>query len=289
MDTQTVYRHSVGTRAALLGLALFTLAIVGGSSFLAPTASALRLRAEANLEAPALALMTEGDVFSGQDLIFGDAYDDGTTKPEIPLPEHTLVGYVTTGGTVLNVRSGPGLTYTNVAQVSNGTALTVLKTENGWCEILFQNSLAYVSADYVRVMTQEEYDEYKSGADFRGEQIAVAAQEHLGKPYVYGGNGPDTFDCSGFTKYMYAQFGYTLNRTATDQLENGVSVEQDELQAGDLVFFRSEGTVKPVSHVGIYIGEGSFIHASTNQYQIRIDKLDSGYYAGIYVYGRHII
>lgn len=285
METIHSRSGSAQQRVLLLMFLLLTVTIVGLGT---PSASALRLRAEANLSAPAIALITPGDAFTGHELIFGDPYDDGMVKPEIVLPENPLVGYVTTGGTVLNVRSGPGLSYTTVAQINGGSLLTVLKSENGWCEILFQNALAYVSSDYVRVMTQVEYDTYKSSTDYRGEQIVAAAQEHLGKPYVYGGNGPDSFDCSGFTKYMYAQFGHTLNRTATDQLQNGVSVEKDELQAGDLVFFRSEGTVKPVSHVGIYVGEGSFIHASTNQYQIRIDKLDSGYFSEIYVYGRHI-
>ena len=121
-----------------------------------------------------------------------------------------------------------------------------------------------------------------------GQQIVDYAKQFLGTPYSWGGNGPNSFDCSGFTKYVYAHFGYTLNRTATDQLSNGTSVSKGELQVGDLVFFKAN-TSKPVSHVGIYIGGGQFIHASTNTYTVKIDNLDSGYYSRVYVYGRHIL
>ena len=121
-----------------------------------------------------------------------------------------------------------------------------------------------------------------------GEEIAAYAQNFLGTPYVYGGSSTSGFDCSGFTKYVYGQFGYTLNRTATDQLSNGVSVSKDELQPGDLVFFKYR-TSKPVSHVGIYIGSGQFVHASTNSYAVQIDDLSSGHYANVYVYGRRVV
>lgn len=263
------------SRAGFLFALLLVFTVSGISQFGSVEAHALRLRSEPNLVAPSIALITKEEVTDG---------------PNIEIPENALRAFVNTDGTVLNVRSGPGTTYTTLGQVSNGTVMIVLSHEDGWCKVLYQDtSIAYVSEDYVKLMTQQEYEEYKASADYRGEQIAAAAHEYLGRPYVYGGNGPDNFDCSGFTKYLYAQFGYTLNRTATDQLDNGVSVEKDELQAGDLVFFRSPGTVKPVSHVGVYIGAGEFIHASTNDYRVRIDSLDTGYFEGIYVYGRHIV
>ncbi|MDD5937949.1 MAG: C40 family peptidase, partial [Clostridiales bacterium] len=80
---------------------------------------------------------------------------------------------------------------------------------------------------------------------------------------------------------------YTLNRTATGQLSNGTAVSKSELRPGDLVFFKSGGS-KPVSHVGIYVGNGQFIHASTNTYSIRYDSLTSGYFSNTYVYARRI-
>ena len=121
-----------------------------------------------------------------------------------------------------------------------------------------------------------------------GQQVVDYAKQYLGTPYVYGGNGPNSFDCSGFTKFVYKHFGYTLNRTATDQLSNGVSVSRSDLQPGDLVFFKYN-TSKPVSHVGIYIGEGQFIHASTNTYSVKIDSMNSGHYDRVFVYARRIL
>ena len=121
-----------------------------------------------------------------------------------------------------------------------------------------------------------------------GQQVVDYAKQYLGTPYVYGGNGPNSFDCSGYTSYVYRHFGYTLNRTASGQLSNGVSVSKSELQPGDLVFFKDGGS-KPVSHVGIYIGGGQFIHASTSTYEVRINDLTSGYYNNVYVYARRIL
>lgn len=99
---------------------------------------------------------------------------------------------------------------------------------------------------------------------------------------------PNSFDCSGFTSYVYRHFGYTCNRTASTQLSNGVSVSKSELQPGDLVFFKYN-TSKAASHVGIYIGSGEFIHASTNTYTVKIDNLTYGHYNNVYVGARRIL
>ena len=121
-----------------------------------------------------------------------------------------------------------------------------------------------------------------------GQQVVDYAKQYLGCPYVYGGNGPSSFDCSGYTSYVYRHFGYTLNRTASTQLSNGTSVSKSELQPGDLVFFKYN-TSKAASHVGIYIGGGQFIHASTNTYTVKIDDLTRGHYANVYVGARRIL
>lgn len=270
------------SRTAMIGAVLLLAATIGGTHFGVVKADALLLRADANLTAPALALISLDDTS-------GNPQGPAFPKPAIELPENPLLAYVDTGSTLLNVRSGPGTAYATLGQVSGGSVLTVLSNENGWCKVLYQDAIAYLCTDYVRVLTSAEWDSLKESAQYRGEQLAIYAQEFLGCPYVYGANGPDSFDCSGFTKYVYAHFGSTLNRTATDQLSNGTAVEMAELTPGDLVFFRSAGTVKPVSHVGLYIGNGNFVHASTNNDQVRIDQLDSGYYAEVFVGGRHVV
>ena len=102
--------------------------------------------------------------------------------------------------------------------------------------------------------------------------------EYLGVPYVWGGSSPSGFDCSGFTQYVMRACGYSIYRTATDQLENGYAVSYSDLQPGDLVFFeRTYNTDAPASHVGIYVGGGEFIHAGGSY--VKISSLSSDYYA----------
>jgi len=110
----------------------------------------------------------------------------------------------------------------------------------------------------------------------------------LGTPYVWGGTTPRGFDCSGFTKYVYAQMGYTLDRTAAQQLNNGTSISKSELEIGDLVFFKNTyNTNAAASHVGIYIGDNQFIHAADGG--VKITSLDHSYYAPRYVGARSVI
>ncbi|RBY84322.1 C40 family peptidase [Blastococcus sp. TF02A-26] len=109
-------------------------------------------------------------------------------------------------------------------------------------------------------------------------QTAVdTAMAQVGKPYQYGGSGPDSFDCSGLTSFAYRAAGIELPRTSRDQATVGVPVDDVyALQPGDLLFFYS-----PVSHVGIYIGNGQMVHASTEGQPVSIvDAKDMPEYAG---------
>lgn len=117
-----------------------------------------------------------------------------------------------------------------------------------------------------------------------GVQIEEKALSFLGTPYVWGGESPAGFDCSGFTKYVFGLFGISLPRTAAEQASIGTPVPESSLQPGDLVFFDTEGGI---SHVGIYIGNGKFISAAGSD--IRISNLHNPYYWGPrYVLARHI-
>ena len=112
--------------------------------------------------------------------------------------------------------------------------------------------------------------------------IVAYAKQFMGTPYVYGGNGPNAFDCSGFVKYVFANAGIGLSRTATAQSGDGVAVSRSNLQTGDLIFFDTiSGNSKPIDHVGIYIGDGQFIHCSTSK-GVTISDLSSGYYSRNY-------
>lgn len=99
-----------------------------------------------------------------------------------------------------------------------------------------------------------------------------AAMSKLGSPYVYGATGPNNFDCSGLMLWAYGQAGITLPRTSREQSTFGAAVPRDQLQPGDLVFYYS-----PVSHVGMYIGEGKMIHAPDTGDVVKISPLQSQY------------
>ena len=127
-----------------------------------------------------------------------------------------------------------------------------------------------------------------SSSSSAGDAIVAAAKEYLGVPYVWGGASPSGFDCSGFTQYVLRICGYSINRTATAQLDNGYSVSYSDLQPGDLVFFHNTyNTDAPASHVGIYVGGGEFIHAGGSY--VKISSLSSDYYATRYVGARRIV
>lgn len=119
------------------------------------------------------------------------------------------------------------------------------------------------------------------------EQLVSFAKKYLNTGYVYGGTSPHGFDCSGFTRFVYNNFGYDMPRRSQDQMNLGIPVSQKNLAPADLVFFSTSKT-KQVNHVGIYIGEGKFIHASSGSRRIRINYLYEPYYKTRYQGGRRV-
>lgn len=122
----------------------------------------------------------------------------------------------------------------------------------------------------------------------KGEEIVAYAKQFLGRKYVYGGSGPNTFDCSGFTMYVYKHFGYSMGHSAVTQAGLGKYVSKSNLQPGDLVIFNDSAN-RSIGHVGIYVGGGNFIHASSGSGKIIISSLSGSYYNTRYVTGRRII
>ena len=248
----------------------------------------LNLRSEASTDAAVLATLdygTQVDVLSTS--------DDGTwhkvtyngmtgymSGDYLQVTEEQLYGQVMDGP--LNIRSGPGTEHGTVGSLSTGAVVEIEELVGGyggWYKI----EQGYVSSDYVA-----QVDASVAASSGKGSQIAQYALQYVGCPYVYGGSSPSGFDCSGFTTYVMKHFGYSINRTASGQMDNGTSVSKSQLQPGDLVFFNSGNSSKRATHVGIYTGNGQFVHASTSTTGVIISDLNSSYYSSTYVGARRL-
>ncbi|SMC67365.1 C40 family peptidase [Sporomusa malonica] len=117
----------------------------------------------------------------------------------------------------------------------------------------------------------------RSKSDRRiGQQIAGFAQSYLGVPYVWGGSGAGGFDCSGFIHYVYERYGIALPRVADEQYDAGRRIPLADIEPGDLVFY---STYAPgPSHVGIYVGNGQFVHASSGAGEVTLTAMSKAYY-----------
>lgn len=131
------------------------------------------------------------------------------------------------------------------------------------------------------VARQKQY-----GTDYLREALVKTAKDFIGVPYLWGGASfDDGFDCSGLTMTVYQLNGLNLPRNSKKQYDAGTVVNKNDLQKGDLVFFSLKGK-NSVSHVGIYIGDGKFIHASSHGKKIQIDSLSSNYFTNQYIGGK---
>ena len=109
-----------------------------------------------------------------------------------------------------------------------------------------------------------------------GQKIANLAKSLLGTPYKYGGASPRGFDCSGLVYYTHGQFGIRTPRTSSQQYKYAKNIKLNELSSGDLIFFTLNN--KSVSHVGIYIGKGKFVHAPKSGKQVAVNHLNDNYW-----------
>lgn len=276
------------------------------------TGDGLRLREEPNTSSEILTTLQTGTCVAvledARDGWYKVSYRDQTgylsadyVEVSTRLDADLGTGRVTTGGSSLNMRSGPGTEHSKVMSLSNNTLVKITGIENGWYKIEHNGKTGYVSSDYLATCSAPQASGgYRPAADptgaigsglstKAGSEIAAYAETFLGTPYVYGGNGPDSFDCSGFVKYVFAHFGYSINRTASTQLSNGTAVSKDQLQPGDIVFFKNAGDTHAASHVGIYIGGETFIHASSDTRQVEYSSLVTSNNAKKYIAARRIV
>lgn len=128
--------------------------------------------------------------------------------------------------------------------------------------------------------------EVSRGSNYVSRRVISESMNYLGVPYVFGGTSPSGFDCSGYVRFVFAQAGISLPRTADAQYEVGYAISTDELRPGDLVFF-STYEAGP-SHVGIYLGDGNFINASSSR-GVSVASIYGGYWGSCYIGARRVL
>jgi len=209
-----------------------------------------------------------------------------TGLPTSPEAESAVKnGKVTLTSGYLNIRSSPSEKGGKIGIIPNHTVLPLEEYVSGWYRITFRGITGYVAERYI-IPTEEKV----LSRDEVAAKLTNLASSFLGTPYMYGASGPDSFDCSGFPSYVYRQIGYPLNRTAAAQFTgNGVSVDISELRTGDLVFFREFGSTAAATHVGIYLENGEFIHASSSGSSVKYGSLTSSWFASRYVGAKRVI
>ena len=187
----------------------------------------------------------------------------------------------------VNFRSGPSTSYSIISTLSKGTKVEVISTTNNWSKIIYDGKIGYVSSEYLSKSIDLND---KTSTLETTDKIISYAKGLLGKKYVWADEGPDTFDCSGFTWYVYKNVAkISIPRTSKDQGVYGTYVSIKNLKPADLVFFDTVGVKDNIiSHVGIYIGNNQFIHASSSKGKVVISNLEN-YYLDRFVNGRRIL
>ena len=234
-----------------------------------------------------------------------------TTEPaeQTPATTEPQTGYISASS--VNVRASASTSANVVTTLTRNTEVTIEGEENGWTRITTSTGVSgYVSSEYISdeqvqatnrsdtERTQKIVELPNTATDVteteevntvvnKGEEVVDYAKTLLGKDYVYGGVGPNSFDCSGFTQYVYKKFGINLSHSASAQANIGTTVSKSDLQLGDMVFFSQGGS--SIGHVGIFVGNNSFIHAANPQKGVVITSLADGYYTSNYKTAKRVL
>lgn len=224
-----------------------------------------------------------------------------TEEPKVtPVTEKTM--YVNTAS--IYMRKGAGTNYEVVDSLILNSSVIVTGEINDWYQVKVSGKTGYIAKRLLSSKKTEESTARSSEertnkqeqtttndvVTSKGEEVVNYAKQYLKCKYVYGASGPSTFDCSGFTMYVFKHFGISLSHSATAQSKKGTYVAKENLQPGDLVFFKDYQTMDGIGHCGIYVGDGNFIHASSGTgYCVKLSTLLTGSYNTRYSTARRII
>ena len=235
-------------------------------------------------------------------------------QPQVEEKQETLLKKAYINTQTANMRKEANTASEIVTSLTLNTEVEVYAEENGWSKIKVNGQEGYISTALLsdkKTETSRSLETPRKKAESttakntstkketttqtttstttqtsgKGATVVSTARNYIGSKYVYGATGPNSFDCSGFTQYVFKLHGVSLNRTAAAQYSNGVAVDRSNLQPGDLVMFGKSG----INHVGIYIGGGQIVHAANPSRGVTIDTITSGYYNNNYVGARRVM
>ena len=210
-----------------------------------------------------------------------------------------ISGYGKIATSVLNVRNGAGTSYSVIAKAYEGEKVELLESLNGWYKIKLSNgTIGWSSSDYLtKIDNNDNNNSSNDNDDIENDQPSIdkaqavvdLATKQLGKPYLWGAEGPDSFDCSGLIYYVYKNAAkINLPRTSTEQSSVGTTISISNLKPGDLIFSSTDGSGR-VNHVGIYVGNDEMIHSPKAGDVVKKVNINTSYWKESYIVSKRVL
>ena len=285
-----------------LGLALSSTASFATGQEGVVTASVLNVRSGPSTSYSVITKLYKGDKVeilessNGWNKIKTSSGKTGWSSAEYLSTSGTSGSTSTTGkkatvtASTLNVRSGPSTSYSITTKVYKGETVEVLESSNGWSKIkTASGEIGWASEEYLSTSGASDNTGNSTTPSNKVKVVVDLAYAQLGKPYVWGAEGPSSFDCSGLMTYIFKNgAGFNLPRTSREQSKIGTTVSRSNLQPGDLIFSSTDGS-GGVNHVGIYVGNGEMIHSPKPGDVVKKTNINTSYWNNAYLWAKRVI